>query len=51
MGGEAQEEFAQRCVGGPNPGDIQDHTGPVSEQPDLGVSVPFHCRGVGLEDL
>lgn len=51
MGGKAQEKFAQRCVGCSNPGDIQGHAGPVSEQPDLGVGVPFHCRVVGLEDL
>jgi len=29
-------------------GDIQDQAGQGSEQPDLAVGVPVHCRGVGL---
>jgi len=46
-GGEALEQVAQRydC---PIPGDFQGQGGPVSEQLDLAVDVPAHCRGVGL---
>ena len=29
----------------------QGWAGWVSEHPDLAVSVPVHCRGVGLDDL
>jgi len=36
-----------RC---PIPGDIQCQAGQSSEQPDLAVGVPVHCR-VGLDDL
>ena len=25
--------------------------GPGSEQPDLAVDVPVHCKGIGLDDL
>ena len=44
-------QVAQRGDGCPVPGDTQDQTGWGSEQPDLTVGVPVHCRGVGLEDL
>jgi len=30
---------------------IQGQTGQGSEQPDVAVGVPAHCRGVGLDDL
>jgi len=33
------------------PGDFQSEAGPGSEQPDVAVDVPVHCRGVGLDDL
>ena len=35
----------------PVSGDIQGQAGPVSEQPDLAVHLPAHCRGVGIDDL
>ena len=35
----------------PPPGDIQGQAGQSSEQSDLAVDVPVHCRGVGLDDL
>ena len=47
----AQEQIAQRAGGSPVPGGIQGQAGPSSEQPDLAVGVPVHCRGVGLDDL
>jgi len=31
--------------------DIQGQAGPGSEQSDLAVDVPVHCRVVGLDDL
>ena len=33
------------------PGDIQGQAGRGSEQPDLAVGVPVHCRGIGLAYL
>ena len=42
---------AQRDIGGPIPGDIQDQVGQGSEQPDLVSGVPARCGGVGLDDL
>jgi len=50
-GGEALEQIAQRGGGCPLLGDIQGQTGQGSEQPDLAVDVPVHCRGVGLDGL
>ena len=49
MDGEAMGQVAQRGGGCPIPGDIQDQAGQGSEQPDLGVDVSVHCRGVGLD--
>ena len=50
-GCETLERVAQRGGGGAIPGNIQDHVGQVSEQPDLVSGVPAHCKGVGLHDL
>ena len=44
------ELVAQICGGCPTFGDIQGQTEWDSEQPDLAVDVPVHCRGVGLDD-
>ena len=41
------EVVAQRGGGSPVPGDIQDQAAWGSEQPDLVVGVPVHCREVG----
>jgi len=35
----------------PSLGDVQGQAGPGSEQPDVAVGVPVHCRGFGLDDL
>ena len=51
MSAEARAQVAQRDGGCPIPGDIQCQAGQGSEQPDLTVGVPTHCRGVGLDDL
>ena len=48
---EALEQVVQRCGGCPILGDIQVLDGESSEQPDLAVGVPIHCRGVGLDEL
>ena len=48
--GTALEQVAQSCGGFPILGDIQGQTGLGSEQPDLTVDVPIHCRGVRLDD-
>ena len=50
-GGEALEQVAQRRDGCPTHEDIQGQAEWVSEQPDLDVGVPVHCRGVGLSGL
>ena len=50
-GDEALEQVAQRCGGCRVPGDTQGQAGGGSEQPDVAVYVPVHCRGVGLDDL
>lgn len=50
-GGEAPEQVAQRHGGCTVPGDLQDHAGSDSGQPDLAVDVPIHCRGVCLDEL
>jgi len=42
---------AQRGGGCPIPGDIQVQAGWGSEQPDLAIDVPVHCRRVKLDDL
>ena len=44
-------EGGERCSGYPIPGDIQGQAGPGSEQPDLAMGVPVHCRRVGLDVL
>jgi len=36
-----------RGRGGPMPGNIQGQVGRGSEQPDLVVDIPAHCRGLG----
>ena len=41
---------AQRGGGNPIPEDTQGQAGPGSEQPDLAVGVPVHCRGARLYD-
>ena len=50
-GGEALAQVAQRGGGCPIPGDTQGQTGQGSEQSNLAVSAPVHCRGVGLDGL
>ena len=45
------EQVAQaggRCA---IPGDTQGQAGWGSEQPDVAVGVPVHCRGAGLDGL
>jgi len=44
-------QVSQIGDGCPIPGNIQGQVGQDSEQPDLVVDVPAHCRGVGLDDL
>ena len=46
------EQAAQRGCGCPMsiPGDVQGQAGQGSEQSDLDVVFPVHCRGVGLDD-
>ena len=48
---EALEQVAQRGGGCYVSGDIQGQAGWGSEQPDLPVGVPVHCRGVGPDDF
>ena len=50
-GSEVLKWFAQRGGGYPVSGGVQGQAGQGSEQPDLAVSVPVHCRGVVLDDL
>ena len=38
-------------MGAPSLRDFEGQAGPGSEQPDGAVHVPFHCKGVGLDDL
>jgi len=38
-------------TGCPVPGDVQGQAGQGSEQPDVAVCVPVHCRGVGQGGL
>jgi len=45
------EQVVQTGGGCPTPGDIQGQAGWGSERPDVGVGVPVHCRGVGLDGL
>jgi len=40
-----------RGGGCPITGDAQGLAGQGSEQPDVAVGVPAHCRGLGLDDL
>jgi len=50
-GGETLAQVAQRSARCPIPGNVQGQVRQDSEQPDLVVDVPAHCRGVGLDDL
>jgi len=50
MDREKLEQVAQRGGGCPTPGDIQGQAGWGSEQLDLAVGVPVHCREVGLNE-
>jgi len=43
------EQVAQGCGGNPVPGDIHGQAEPGSDQTNLAVDVPVHCRGVGLD--
>lgn len=45
---QAKHKSTGEC---PIPGDLQDEAGSGLRQPDLVVSVPVYCRGVGLGDL
>ena len=49
--GGALEQVAQRGSGCPDPGDTQGQAGWGTEQADVAVGVPFHCRRVVLSDL
>ena len=51
MNGGALRQVAQRGGGCPIPGDTQGQAGWGSEQPDVAVGVPVHCREVGLDVL
>jgi len=46
-GGEALEQVALRDAGSPVLGDVLSQAGPGSEQLNLSVDIPIHCRGVG----
>ena len=48
---EALEQITQRGGRSPVPGDIQNQAGWDSEQPDLSIDVPVHCREVELGDF
>ena len=51
---KSSEVLAQVAhIGGgcPVTGNIQDQAGQGSEQPDLVVGIPVHCRGVGSDDV
>ena len=48
---EALELVAWRGGGCSVPGDLQGQAGRGSEQPDVDVGVPVHCRGVGLNGI
>ena len=50
-GGEALEQTPQKCGCCPIPGDFLSVAGPGSEQPDLAVVDPVHCRRAGLHKL
>ena len=51
-GAEAVEQVAQRGGRCTEPGDSQGQMGGEgSEQSDVAVGVPIHCRRVGLDDL
>ena len=49
--GATLDQVAQRGGRCPVPGNVQGQVGRGSEQPDLVVDVPAHCKGVGLDDL
>ena len=44
---QGAEQASQRCGG--FPGDIQVQAGQGSEEPNLAVDVPVHCRRVGRD--
>jgi len=48
---KALAQVAQIGGGCPVLGNIQDQAGWGSEQRDVAVGVPVHCRAVGLDDL
>ena len=45
-GSDTLEQVAQRGGGCPILGDIQGWAGWSSEQPDVAIGVPVHCKGV-----
>lgn len=45
-GSKALEQVAQICVRCSDLGDIEDLAGPGSEQPNLTVDIPIHCKGL-----
>lgn len=45
-GSKALEQVAQICVRCSDLGDIEDLAGPGSEQPNLTVDIPVHCKGL-----
>jgi len=50
-GSEPLEQVAQGAGGCLDPGGTQGQAEQASEQPDVVVGVPVHCRRVGLDDL
>ena len=46
-----EQIIIQRCGGSSIPGDNQSQVGQGSEQPDLAVGAPVHCRAVGVDVL
>jgi len=49
--GEALAQVVQRGGECLIPGDIQSQAGQGSEQPDVAVGVPVHCRRAGPDGL
>ena len=45
------DHITWRGGGCPIHGGIQSQAGGGSEQPDVAVGVPAHCRGIGLDEL
>ena len=48
---ETLERVSQRGRRCPIPGNIEGQVGWGSEQPDLVVDAPAHCKGLGIDDL